>query len=91
MKIIYKNKLQSNELKKYDLGGLNLQFFEDHIVTSLADKAQSTIRLNGKPISGSAIIQSESSVGFNGKLFFINNSEDQLGFSVRTLTAKEAI
>lgn len=91
MKIIYKNKLQSSELKKYDLEGFNLQFFEDHIVMSLADKAQSTIRLNGKPISGSAIIQSESSVGFRGKLFFINNSEDQLGFSVRTLTAKEAI
>ena len=91
MNIIYKNKLLSRELKKYNLEGLNLQFYRSHIILTVSDKTQSTIRLNGKPISESSIIQNESSIGFDGKLFFVNCSEEQLGFPVKSLTVTEAV
>ena len=91
MKIIHKNKLLSRELKKYNLEGLNLQFYRSHIILTVSDKTQSTIRLNGKPISDSSIIQNESSIGFDGNLFFVNCSEEQLGFPVKSLTVREAI
>jgi len=91
MNIIYKNKLLSRELKKYNLEGLNLQFYRSHIILTVSDKTQSTIRLNGRPISGSSIIQNESSIGFDGKLFFVNCSEEQLGFPVKSLTVTEAV
>ena len=89
--IMYKNKLLSRELKKYNLEGLNLQFFRSHIILTVSAKTQSTIRLNGRPISGSSIIQNESSIGFDGKLFFVNCSEEQLGFPVKSLTVTEAV
>ena len=91
MNIMYKNKLLSRELKKYNLEGLNLQFYRSHIILTVSDKTQSTIRLNGKPISESSIIQNESSIGFDGKLFFVNCSEEQLGFPVKSLTVTEAV
>ncbi|MEC9451463.1 MAG: hypothetical protein VYB79_03590 [Chloroflexota bacterium] len=91
MKVMYKNKLLSRELKKYGLEGLNLQFYGSHIIVSVTDKTQSTIRLNSRPISESSIIQNESSIGFDGKLFFVNCSEEQLGFPVQSLTASEAV
>tara|TARA_B100001996_G_C18281411_1_gene447075 strand:- start:66 stop:578 length:513 start_codon:yes stop_codon:yes gene_type:complete len=91
MKIMYKNKLLSRELKKYNLEGLNLQFFRSHIILTVSDKTRSTIRLNGRPISESSIIQNESSIGFDGKLFFVNCSEEQLGFPVKSLTVREAV
>ena len=91
MKVMYKNKLLSRELKKYGLEGLNLQFYGSHIIVSVADKTQSTIRLNSRPISESSIIQNESSIGFDGKLFFVNCSEEQLGFPVQSLTTSEAV
>ena len=91
MKVLYKNKLLSGELKKYNLEGINLQFFRSHIIVKVSDKTQSTIRLNGRPISVSSIIQNESSIGYDGKLFFVNCSEEQLGFPVKSLTAREAV
>ena len=91
MKVMYKNKLLSRELKKYGLEGLNFQFYGSHIIVSVTDKMQSTIRLNSRPISESSIIQNESSIGFDGKLFFVNCSEEQLGFPVQSLTASEAV
>ena len=91
MKVLYKNKLLSGELKKHNLEGINLQFFRSHIIVKVSDKTQSTIRLNGRPISESSIIQNESSIGYDGKLFFVNCSEEQLGFPVKSLTAREAV
>lgn len=91
MKVLYKNKLLSGELKKHNLEGINLQFYRSHIIVKVSDKTQSTIRLNGRPISESSIIQNESSIGYDGKLFFVNCSEEQLGFPVKSLTAREAV
>ena len=91
MKVLYKNKLLSGELKKHNLDGINLQFYRSHIIVKVSDKTQSTIRLNGRPISESSIIQNESSIGYDGKLFFVNCSEEQLGFPVKSLTAREAV
>ena len=91
MKVLYKNKLLSGELKKHNLEGINLQFYRSHIIVKVSDKTQSTIRLNGRPISVSSIIQNESSIGYDGKLFFVNCSEEQLGFPVKSLTAREAV
>ena len=91
MKVLYKNKLLSGELKKHNLEGINLQFYRSHIIVKVSDKTQSTIRLNGRPISESSIIQNESSIGYDGKLFFINCSEEQLEFPVKSLTAREAV
>ena len=91
MKVLYKNKLLSGELKKHNLQGINLQFYRSHIIVKVSDKTQSTIRLNGRPISESSIIQNESSIGYDGKLFFVNCSEEQLGFPVKSLTAREAV
>ena len=91
MKVLYKNKLLSGELKKHNLEGINLQFYRSHIIVKVSDKTQSTIRLNGRPISDSSIIQNESSIGYDGKLFFVNCSEEQLGFPVKSLTAREAV
>ena len=91
MKVFYKNKLLSGELKKHNLEGINLQFYRSHIIVKVSDKTQSTIRLNGRPISESSIIQNESSIGYDGKLFFVNCSEEQLGFPVKSLTAREAV
>ena len=91
MKVLYKNKLLSGELKKHNLEGINLQFYRSHIIVKVSDKTQSTIRLNGRPISESSIIQNESSIGYDGKLFFVNCSEEQLEFPVKSLTAREAV
>ena len=91
MKVLYKNKLLSGELKKHNLEGINLQFYRSHIIVKVSDKTQSTIRINGRPISVSSIIQNESSIGYDGKLFFVNCSEEQLGFPVKSLTAREAV
>ena len=91
MKVLYKNKLLSGELKKHNLEGINLQFYRSHIIVKVSDKTQSTIRLNGRPISVSSIIQNESSIGYDGKLFFVNCSEEQLEFPVKSLTAREAV
>ena len=91
MKVLYKNKLLSGELKKHNLQGINLQFYRSHIIVKVSDKTQSTIRLNGRPISESSIIQNESSIGYDGKLFFVNCSEEQLEFPVKSLTAREAV
>ena len=91
MKVLYKNKLLSGELKKHNLEGINLQFYRSHIIVKVSHKTQSTIRLNGRPISESSIIQNESSIGYDGKLFFVNCSEEQLGFPVKSLTAREAV
>ena len=91
MKVLYKNKLLSGELKKHNLEGINLLFYRSHIIVKVSDKTQSTIRLNGRPISESSIIQNESSIGYDGKLFFVNCSEEQLEFPVKSLTAREAV
>ena len=91
MKVLYKNKLLSGELKKHNLEGINLQFYRSHIIVKVSDKTQSTIRLNGRPISVSSIIQNESSIGYDGKLFFVNCGEEQLEFPVKSLTAREAV
>ena len=91
MKVLYKNKLLSGELKKHNLEGINLQFYRSHIIVKVSDKTQSTIRLNGRPISESSIILNDSSIGYDGKLFFVNCSEDLLEFPVKSLTAREAV
>ena len=49
-----------------------------------------TVRVDGKPISGSSVIKNESSVGFEGKLFIVCCKENQLLFPVKNATSELA-
>ena len=49
-----------------------------------------TVRVDGKPISGSYVIKNESSVGFEGKLFIVCCKENQLVFPVNNAASELA-
>ncbi len=84
--ILNKNSLMPTEMKKYNFGNFKLTFHENYIILSPMS-SNHTIRVDGKPISGSSVIKSESSVGFEGKLFIVCCKENQLLFPVKNATS----
>ena len=88
-KILSKNKLSSRELESCGLNGVSLKFFGGYILVEVENNLGDTIRINSKPVTKSKVIESESSVGFHGKLFFINSNEKQLEFPVKGVPASE--
>ena len=84
--ILNKNSLMPSEMKKYNFGNFKLTFYENYIVLS-SMSSNHTVRVDGKPISGSSIIKNESSVGFEGKLFIVCCKENQLLFPVKNATS----
>ena len=84
--ILNKNSLMPSEMKKYNFGNFKLTFHENYIILSPMS-SNHTIRVDGKPISGSSVIKSESSVGFEGKLFIVCCKENQLLFPVKNATS----
>ena len=87
--ILNKNSLMPTEMKKYNFGNFKLTFHENYIVLS-SMSSNHTIRVDGKPISGSSVIKNESSVGFEGKLFIVCCKENQLLFPVKNATSELA-
>ena len=88
-KIFNKNSLLPSELKKYNFGNFKLEFFKNYIVINSLN-ANHTVRVDGKPISGSYVIKNESSVGFEGKLFIVCCKENQLVFPVNNAASELA-
>ena len=88
-KIFNKNSLLPSELKKYNFGNFKLEFFKNYIVINSLN-ANHTVRVDGKPISGSCVIKNESSVGFEGKLFIVCCKENQLVFPVNNAASELA-
>ena len=88
-KILNKNSLMPSELKKYNFGNFKLVFFKNYIVINSLN-ANHTVRVDGKPISGSYVIKNESSVGFEGKLFIVCCKENQLVFPVNNTAGELA-
>ena len=88
-KIFNKNSLLASELKKYNFGNFKLEFFKNYIVINSLN-ANHTVRVDGKPISGSYVIKNESSVGFEGKLFIVCCKENQLVFPVNNAASELA-
>ena len=88
-KIFNKNSLIPSELKKYNFGNFKLEFFKNYIVIYSLN-ANHTVRVDGKPISGSYVIKNESSVGFEGKLFIVCCKENQLVFPVNNTAGELA-
>ena len=88
-KILNKNSLLPSELKKYNFGNFKLEFFKNYIVINSLN-ANHTVRVDGKPISGSYVIKNESSVGFEGKLFIVCCKENQLVFPVNNAASELA-
>ena len=88
-KIFNKNSLLPSELKKYNFGNFKLEFFKNYIVINSLN-ANHTVRVDGKPISGSYVIKNESSVGFEGKLFIVSCKENQLVFPVNNTAGELA-
>ena len=88
-KIFNKNSLLPSELKKYNFGNFKLEFFKNYIVINSLN-ANHTVRVDGKPISGSYVIKNESSVGFEGKLFIVCCKENQLVFPVNNAVSELA-
>ncbi len=88
-KIFNKNSLLPSELKKYNFGNFKLEFFKNYIVINSLN-AKHTVRVDGKPISGSYVIKNESSVGFEGKLFIVCCKENQLVFPVNNTAGELA-
>ena len=88
-KIFNKNSLLPSELKKYNFGNFKLEFFKNYIVINSLN-ANHTVRVDGKPISGSYVIKNESSVGFEGKLFIVCCKENQLVFPVNNAAGELA-
>ena len=84
--ILNKNSLMPSEMKKYNFGNFKLTFHENYIILSPMS-SNHTVRVDGKPISGSSVIKSESSVGFEGKLFIVCCKENQLLFPVKNATS----
>ena len=78
-----------SELKKYNFGNFKLEFFKNYIVINSLN-AKHTVRVDGKPISGSYVIKNESSVGFEGKLFIVCCKENQLVFPVNNAAGELA-
>ena len=78
-----------SELKKYNFGNFKLEFFKNYIVINSLN-AKHTVRVDGKPISGSCVIKNESSVGFEGKLFIVCCKENQLVFPVNNAAGELA-
>ena len=87
--ILNKNSLMPSEMKKYNFGNFKLTFHENYIVLSPMS-SNHTVRVDGKPISGSSVIKNESSVGFEGKLFIVCCKENQLLFPVKNATSELA-
>ena len=87
--ILNKNSLMPTEMKKYNFGNFKLTFHENYIVLS-SMSSNHTVRVDGKPISGSSVIKNESSVGFEGKLFIVCCKENQLLFPVKNATSELA-
>ena len=88
-KLFNKNSLLPSELKKYNFGNFKLEFFKNYIVINSLN-ANHTVRVDGKPISGSYVIKNESSVGFEGKLFIVCCKENQLVFPVNNAASELA-
>ena len=88
-KIFNKNSLLPSELKKYNFGNFKLEFFKNYIVINSLN-VNHTVRVDGKPISGSYVIKNESSVGFEGKLFIVCCKENQLVFPVNNAASELA-
>ena len=88
-KIFNKNSLLPSELKKYNFGNFKLEFFKNYIVINSLN-ANHTVRVDGKPISGSYVVKNESSVGFEGKLFIVCCKENQLVFPVNNAASELA-
>jgi hypothetical protein len=85
--ILNKNSLMPSEMKKYNFGSFKLTFHENYIILSSMSSSH-TVRVDGKPISGPSVIKSESSVGFEGKLFIVCCKENQLLFPVKNATSE---
>ena len=87
--ILNKNSLMPSEMKKYNFGSFKLTFHENYIILSSMSSSH-TVRVDGKPISGPSVIKSESSVGFEGKLFIVCCKQNQLLFPVKNATSELA-
>ena len=85
--ILNKNSLMPSEMKKYNFGSFKLTFHENYIILSSMSSSH-TVRVDGKPISGPSVIKSESSVGFEGKLFIVCCKQNQLLFPVKNATSE---
>ena len=86
-KILNKNSLMPTEMKKYKFGNFKLTFHENYIILNSLSSSH-TVRVDGKPISGPSVIKSESSVGFEGKLFIVCCKENQLLFPVKNAASE---
>ena len=75
----------------FPINGISLKFFGGYILVEVENNLGDTIRINSKPVTKSKVIESESSVGFHGKLFFINSNEKQLEFPVKGVPASELV
>ena len=82
-KLIFRNSLSSKELKNFGIDGIKLKFFKEYILLEVEDGVADTLRVDGKPVNKSKSIQSEVSVGSNGKLFYLSKSDKQLEFPVK--------
>ena len=59
---------------------MSFKFFNEYMILRVDKNMGDTVRINGKPAKSSNKILNASSIGFKGKLYYLNLENKQLEF-----------